>query len=91
VPKRRGNTRLKVVEPLQLMSVVRHGRRLRVVARDAAERRHLLLFRVPSLTTALWHEFVMTGWAQDARTIAYVYGDRSGAQVDVGALLARAG
>lgn len=83
------NDRLSVHDSLRLLSVVRFGRRLRVVATDRFQRRHVFEFRVPT-TTTLWHEFVLTGWIRDATEVAYVYDKRSGAFVDVGALFARA-
>ena len=82
------NGRLQVLEPLLLVSVRRIDRRLRVVAHDHAQRRHVLFFRVPAKQDARSHERVMMKWMHDRTSIAYVRGARSGALVNVEQLFA---
>ena len=82
------NGRLKVLEPLLLVSVTRIDRRLRVVAHDHARRRHVLFFRVPAKQDARSHERVMTNWMNERTSLAYVRGERSGALVNIEQLFA---
>jgi hypothetical protein len=81
--------RLTVLEPIQLSSVMRVNRRLRVVAHDHARRRHVLRVHVRSSEDALAHEFVITEWIRDRTPVAFVRGARYGAFVNVEELFAR--
>ena len=80
--------RLTVLEPIQVLSVLRLNRRLRVVARDRTRRRHVLFFLVRTSRDARAHKSVITRWIHDRTTLALVRGDRYGALVNIDALFA---
>jgi len=82
--------RLTVIEPVHLMSVQRRGRRLRIVVRDRTRRLHVMHLRASTVMGALSHALLLTGWAADRVSVAYVRGRTSGALVNVPALLDRA-
>jgi hypothetical protein len=83
--------RLSVLEPIQVLSVMRVNRRLRVVARDRTQRRHVLFFFVRTSRDARAHKSVITGWIHHRTALAFVRGDRYGALVNIDALFASIG
>jgi hypothetical protein len=82
------NERLTVLEPIQVLSVMRVNRRLRVVAHDRTRRRHVLFFFVRTSRVARSHKSVITRWIHDRTSLAFVRGDRYGALVNIDALFA---
>jgi hypothetical protein len=81
---------MSVLEPLELISVHRIGRRLLLGVRDDSARRNVIAFRLRDVPEAVGAYLRACNWLRSGTPLAYVRGGRESALFDVDALFARA-
>jgi hypothetical protein len=82
--------RLSVIEPLELLSVIRFGSRLWLAVCDTSRRRHFITLGFTTTADAQSYVRPMRDWIARRAPLAYVRRRGEGALIDIDALLARA-
>jgi len=82
--------RFSLIEPLELLSVIRLGSRLWLAVSDKSPRRHFITLRFATTGDAQLYIRPMRDWIACQAPLAYVRRHGEGALIDINALLARA-